>query len=499
MIDAISLFLSLNRRAALTLCCCSALIACPPREDQPANTNGPRPSTPNILWIVADDLGLELGAYGYSPVRTPNIDQLAKRGTLFTHFFANNPVCSPSRSSIITGVYATQINSQHHRTVAMDSLPEPIQVLPELMRTAGYYVFHQDYRDENQVGKTDYNFLTDFKYDGTTWAGRKEGQPFFGQVQILYPHRPFHEDAEHPVSVDQVNLPPIYPDIPLLRADWALYLESVQLLDKEVGKVIDKLKEAGVYDNTVVFFFGDHGRPHLFDKQFVYEGGLRTPLMIAGPGIDTTQVNDLVSGIDLAVATLRLARAPVPAYMPGHDFISGNYDTLVYAQRDRTGDVFDRVRAIRDNRFQYIYNFNPQIPRSEKSSYKRGRYPAYAAMHEMNRQGTLTAVQARYFERTKPQEELYDIIHDPYETHNLIDDPTFRKVGERMRRTFWKYQSAYDTASYPEDSLSEAQAVRTSQRYGNQILAQFGLDSTATDAELLNYWEQTLSAKENFR
>ena len=455
--------------------------------------NGPKPRPLNILWIVADDLGLELGCYGYPLVKTPNLDSLAANGVRYTHFFANNPICSPSRSSLITGMYATGINSQHHRTMDMDSLPDQIKILPRVLQEEGYFTFIQNALDENRMGKTDYNFLSDFKYDGTTWNGRKPGQPFFGQLQISYPHRPFVRDSKNPIPPEQVVLPSIYPDIPILRADWAMYLESIQEMDKLVGKALKKLRDEKLLDNTIIVFFGDHGRPHLFDKQFLYDGGLRAPLIISAPkGPKNEADSNLVSGVDLAVATLKTAGVPVPQHMYGKDFLNKEYDTIIYAQRDRAGDAIDRIRALRTPNYKYIRNFRPDVPLSQESTYKRVMYPAYAAMNEMNRKGLLSPLQRKFYEPHKPVEELYAIRSDPYESENLVDSEKHKGTLNRMRELMNGYQERYDRAIYPENPLLEKEAVENAETYGNGILKKNGLDPDIGDAALLEYWKDVL-------
>jgi len=165
---------------------------------------------PNILWIVADDLGTDLGCYGDSLVYTPNLDAFAKQSILFENCHTVSAVCSPSRSAMITGMYPVSINCHQHRTrpQVKKQLPNNVKVITEYFKNAGYFTFNGSVNDKNKPGKQDYNFKTNYKiYDGTDWNQRKPNQPFFGQIQIHYPHRPFVKDKKHPIDESKVKLP----------------------------------------------------------------------------------------------------------------------------------------------------------------------------------------------------------------------------------------------------------------------------------------------------
>jgi arylsulfatase A-like enzyme len=281
---------------------------------------------PNILWIVADDLGTELGCYGDSLVKTPNIDKLANQSTLFTNCFTTAAVCSASRSGMITGMYPVSIGSHQHRTHpdAMKPLPGEVKTITEYFEEAGYFTFNGNVKNPERVGKKDYNFTTEYEiYDGTDWTQRAEGQPFFGQVQIFFPHRPFKHDEENPVDQAKVKLPPYYADHQTLRQDWAFYLESIQEVDKLLGKVIARLEADALLDNTFIFFVGDQGSPMMRHKQFLYDGGTNTPLIVRYPdGKHAGEVSSaLISNIDLSAASLSLAGIKIPEHMQGQNFL----------------------------------------------------------------------------------------------------------------------------------------------------------------------------------
>jgi len=224
---------------------------------------------PNILWIVADDLGTDLGCYGEKSVMTPNLDNFAKQGVRYSDFHSVVPVSSPSRSALITGMYPCSIGCHQHRTITKKPLPEGIFPVTHYFRNAGYFTSNCNYQNTDKPGKEDYNFVAENIFDGTDWSRRAEGQPFFAQIQIHYPHRAFEADSLCPVDPVSLVIPPVYPDHSLTRKDWALYLESVQHVDKIVGQILQRVEDEGLAGNTVVMFFGDQGQPHVKAKQFL--------------------------------------------------------------------------------------------------------------------------------------------------------------------------------------------------------------------------------------
>ncbi len=280
-----------------------------------------REKRPNILWIIAEDLCPDLGCYGEPLVKTPNIDKLASEGARYTNAFTTAPVCSASRSAFMTGMYQTSIGVHHHRSHRYDNyrLPGPVKVITDYFRQEGYFTSNCAGLKWGKPGKTDFNFKAEKPFDGTDWRQRKEGQLFYAQINFSETHRVFKRDAENPIDENKVKLPPYYPDHAIARRDWANYLEHVQILDKKVGKVLKRLEDDGLADNTIVFFFGDHGRPHIRGKQFLYEGGIWVPLIIRWPGHikPRTVVDDLVSAIDFGPTSLKLAGIEPPKHMEG--------------------------------------------------------------------------------------------------------------------------------------------------------------------------------------
>ena len=239
----------------------------------------------NVLWIIADDLSPELGCYGYEGVSTPNIDRLAAEGIRYDLAFSTSPVCSASRTAFITGKYQTEVGGHHHRTWNMQPLPKGVRPVTEIFRDAGYFASNgsgNGLAETLRRGKVDYNFVHDAKtiFNGTDWRQREDGQPFFAQIQIKEPHRNFvMANVERP----GVKIPAFYPDHPVTRVDWGNYLASIEKLDERVGEVVERLKRDDLYESTAIIFFGDHGRPHMRGKQWLYDGGIHVPLIVRVP------------------------------------------------------------------------------------------------------------------------------------------------------------------------------------------------------------------------
>ena len=408
---------------------------------------------PNILWIISEDTGPEFGCYGYPLVHTPNVDRIAAEGAKFTAAFTATPVCSTSRSSFMTGVCCTTTGAHHHRSHRGDgfTLPEGVHVFTKYLRDAGYFTAICGSR------KTDWNFKTRVKpYDSNRWADLKAHQPFFAQYQFSETHRRFKHCREHPVDPAKVTLPPYYPDHPVARKDWALYLETVNVLDQKIGQVLRKLDEDGLADNTIVFYFGDHGRAHVRGKQWLYDGGIHIPLVIRWSGhIKPGSVADeLVSAIDFAPTCLKLAGVDVPKHMQGRIFLGpdrGRPRERIFATRDRCDETVDRIRCVRTRRYKYIRNFMPERPYTQTNAYKERAYPMLRLMKELHAEGKLTPVQQLFMAPRRPEEELYDIQADPWEVRNLANSPDHQDVLKEMRATLDKWiVETDDKGRFPE-------------------------------------------------
>jgi N-sulfoglucosamine sulfohydrolase len=433
------------------------------------------PARPNILWLIAEDLSPDLGCYGNRAVQTPNLDRLAREGMRFTNAFVTGPVCSASRSAIATGMYQTTIGAHNHRSHRDDGyrLPQGVEPFTRYLQRAGYHTSNviNAAPGVRGTGKTDFNFVTEDIFDGKDWAERRKGQPFYAQVNFSETHRPFRRCPERPVDPARVEVPPCYPDHPWVRKDWAMYLETLQNLDAKVGKVLARLEQEGLAEDTIVFFFGDHGRPMPRDKQFLYDGGIRIPLLIRIPekyrpaGYQPGGVSDaLVSAIDITATTLRLAGVEPPTHMEGRPFFGPGVQPreFIIAARDRCDETVDRIRCVRTRRFKYIRNFFPERPYTQQNVYKDVNYVTLAVMRQLQEAGKLSGPPSAFLAPRRPPEELYDLAADPHETRNLADDPKYRRTLEEMRAILDRWiRETGDQGQHPEDRVMPWDRDRT--------------------------------------
>ncbi|MEL7588323.1 MAG: sulfatase [Prolixibacteraceae bacterium] len=454
---------------------------------------------PNILWIVADDLGPDAGCFGTENVRTPNIDKLAYDGIRFTQLHAVVPVCSPSRSSLITGMYPVSVNCHQHRTRNKTALPGTVLPVTEYFRQAGYYVSNGDGTRPGRPGKTDYNFAFDKPFfDGVDWSGRKQGQPFFAQMQIHFPHRPFKTDPVHPVNRQALTIPPVYPDHPLTREDWAQYLESVQQVDHYVGRIMERLEKDSLLHNTIVFFFGDQGRPMVRAKQFLYDEGTHTPLIIRFPDERKagSHVDDLLSTVDIPATSLLLAGISLPEHIQGQDIFSGNKREYVFSSRDRMDETVDRIRSVRNRRLKFIRNYYPARPYTQFNTYKVTMYPVLTLMKVLYKRGKLTPGQAAFMSPVRPKEELYDLTNDPFEMENLSADPDYAADLEHMRRALDEWVARNDKGVYPEDREEIDYWAKDAEQAFQKKMDSYQLPADISDEEFLRWWEGRLKAEQ---
>jgi N-sulfoglucosamine sulfohydrolase len=403
---------------------------------------------PNILWLITEDMGPQLGCYGTREVATPVLDDLAARGMRFQNAFSVTPVCSTSRSSFCTGMYAISIGAHQHRTPddRKPQLAEGVQPITRWMEQAGYYTCNMAGGKElNKPGKVDWNFQLEGKpFQGSDWSELKGHQPFYAQINHSQSHRAFTS----PTHADpaKVDVPPYYPDHPVIRQDWAKYLDEITEVDGLIGDVLKRLEADGLADNTIVFMFGDHGQAHVRGKQWPYDSGLRIPLIVYVPpaigspaGYETGSVSrNLVESIDVAATTLALAGIPKPSKMEGRVLFGPQREPpreFAFASRDRCDMTTFRLRTARDAEYRYIRNFMPEIPFFNINAYKETSYPAIAVMRELHEAGKLNPVQDRLFDMTMPREELYRVSDDPHEIRNLIDsgDPRDQAALTRLR------------------------------------------------------------------
>lgn len=411
---------------------------------------------PNILWLIAEDLSPDLGCYGTPVVKTPNLDALAASGVRYTHMFTAAPVCSPSRTALAVGTMQTTIGALHMRYPAAmrPPLPDGVKTIAELMQGAGYATANFAFKSTGLggKGKDDWMFAPPKRKQWTLskWSELGKGQPFYAQVNFKMTHRPWRRDAERPIDPAKVKLPPYYPDDPIVRDDWAGYLESLQVLDRQVADVLAMLKASGLDRNTIVVFIGDHGRPFTRGKTFCYDSGLRVPFIVHVPdGLDSPEgyeagtVSDrMLVSLDLTATTLTLAGVERPKWMQGQVFLGkGQHPprNAVYAAVDRVGEIEFQTRSIRTRRYRYVRNERHGFSVNEASTaYRKAMHPIYHVLRKWDREGRLNGAQ-RTLVDPLPREQLFDMTVDPDEVKNLADDPAHARVltGLRARLDAW--------------------------------------------------------------
>jgi hypothetical protein len=338
--------------------------------------------------------------------------------------------------------------------------------IPRLFKDAGYYACNSATGlGDSKFGKTDYNFAWDKSdYDGADWAARKPDQPFFVQIQLRGGK---NRKAKHGTRPAAVSLPPYYPDHPVLRDDWATYLNSWVQTDREVGAILKRLQDEGIADSTVIFFWTDHGVSHARGKQFLYEEGIRVPLIVRDPAAkDSSKVRtDLVTHIDIAASSLALAGIDIPEHLQGVDLFAGDYQPrdMVFSARDRCDETVEIQRCVRTARHKYIRNFLPHLPHLQPNQYKDGK-AIIKTMRSLHSLGQLTDLQSRVFAPTRPKEELYDLDKDPHETVNLAGDPGHAATVQKLRTALYQWMvESRDVGLIPEPILEEF-----GNRYGNK-------------------------------
>lgn len=426
------------------------------------------PQKPNILWLIAEDMGPHLSCYGTKEVWTPNLDKMAKEGVLYTRAYTTAPVCSPSRSAFMTGMYQTTIGAHNHRSHRNDNyrLPDGVRLLTDRLREAGYHTanLQQLPFGFKGTGKTDWNFkIEDQPFDSNKWADLKGHQPFYAQINFHETHRNFNGAKK--ADPAKVEIPPYYPDHDITRRDWADYLDAASELDRKIGLILERLENDGLADNTIVLFFGDNGAAHVRAKQFCYEEGLNVPMVIRWPKnypaptqITPGKIDDrFIEAIDFAPTMLDIAGVAKPAKMQGRIFLGERAEAprqYVFGARDRCDETVMRLRTVRDSRYRYIRNFTPQVPFLSPNAYKERQYPVWNLMKELHAQGKLTPPQEFLCQPTQPAEELYDLQSDPWEIHNLANEPQNATTLLNFRAVLDKWMNdTNDQGRFPEPTV----------------------------------------------
>lgn len=460
------------------------------------------PARPNILWITSEDNAAHwLGCYGNRQASTPRLDRLAAEGVLFRHAHANSPVCATARSTILTGVYAPSLGTQHMRS--RHAIPARILGHAAHLRDAGYYCTNHT--------KTDYNIKGgDQRWwdDGSKMAhykNRGEGQPFFA----IFNFTTTHESSLFPqkrgtgprrLQPAEVDVPPYLPDLPEVREDIAVYHDKVSELDSQVGRLLDELDEAGLADDTIVFYYSDHAGPLPRGKRYLKQTGVHVPLIVRvpekwrhlSPFQPGAAVDELVSFVDFAPTLLSLAGLEIPDYMQGRAFLGkqrGPAGDGVLLYGDRFDEVYGMRRGWTDGRWKYIRRFTPHLPAAPYSEYQFSM-PSWTAWRKAWQDGKLGETHRRMWEAPQPVEELFNLDADPWEIRNLAQDPAHAGRLAAMRGTLRDAMVRIkDSGVVPEPMFAKlcgsrplAEVVREPE-FGHEALVDLAFAATAANAD----------------
>ena len=438
----------------------SCLFALPSSAaNRPLGVSSPKP---NILWIFIEDMSAWIDCYGdtVNKGKTPNIDALAERGVRFTRCYVPCPVCSPCRSAMITGAYQTTTGLHNHRSSRSKAgaihLPKGVTTLPQIFRAAGYATFN--------AGKEDYNFVFKMedlysipgkRRDFAAWRKLPDkNKPWFGQIQLAG-GKSRTNNWKDKVDPDTVTPPPYFPNNELFRRWHAHHFDTVRQTDADTKRIIDNLEADGLLENTIIFWFTDHGNNHsVRAKQFCTEIGSHVPLIVLGPDDRLkpgTVRKDLTSTLDISSTTLALAGLEIPRYFDGVDLFAADFKPREYvvSARDRCDYTIDRIRSLRTDRYRYIRNFLTDRPLLQPQYRDNRDYVKF--LRAGHAAGTLPKLTDEIFFGPRPAEELYDIEKDPHEIDNLARDPAFKAELERHRKLLndWIAKTD-DKGQYPE-------------------------------------------------
>lgn len=422
----------------------------------------------NILWLVCEDQSLFFSSYYDSIAKTPNLDELASNGIVYENFFAVSPVCSPSRSSIATGMYPTTIGTQHMRAYKKNkgsinnktNLPiysavpkRKVQFFSENLRKMGYYCSNNS--------KEDYNMeMSPLAWDESNknahWRNRNENQSFFSifNFNITHESRIWNNYKKH--SSDEINkviLPPFFPNNKTIKNDFVTNYKNIEKLDEQVGEIINQLKEDGLYENTVIFFFSDHGGPFPRYKRSIYDTGLKCPLIIKWTKERNELRNDqMISFIDLAPTILELTKSEINHEMEGVSFYNQNNRDHIFAATDRFDEYSDKRRCVRNKEFKLIINCDTNSSIMKPVSY-RNNMKTMRVLDSINDLKKNTISMENWYKKTKPKYELYDIVNDPYELNNLYTNKDYDSVFYELKKKLDNWIDKSDYGNITENQI----------------------------------------------
>ncbi|TDT47391.1 arylsulfatase A-like enzyme [Maribacter spongiicola] len=494
-------YIKSNFSKVISLCFILLIISCndknKKKEAAEISTEISLPERPNILWLVTEDMSAYLPSFGDSTIVTPNLSRLANEGVIYPNLFSTSGVCAPSRAAITTGMYPSSIGANHMRTTsytevtglpAYGAVPPPeVKMISELLRREGYYCTNNY--------KTDYQFnapVTAWDENGpyAHWRNRDKDQPFFSVVNFTethesglfepYGHRYIEkrhyqlgdrsfkwkegrmseeETPKHIAKDTKFNIPPYLPDTEVVQRDmWKMY-NNIAEMDSQLGAVLKQLEDDGLLENTIVFFYGDHGGTMPRQKRLIYDSGLKTPMIIRFPNkVNAGSKDDqLISFVDFAPTLLSLTGSEPYDYMQGQAFLgefkAKNKREYIYGAADRFDGFTDAIRAVRDSRFKYIRNYRPEQGYYLPIDY-RENIPTMQELLRLRDAGKLDSVQSLWFGSTKPVEELYDCQLDPHEINNLANNPEYAETLKKLSGELDKWiANIGDQPNLPEGEL----------------------------------------------
>lgn len=459
---------------------------------------------PNILWLTSEDHSPHMGCYGDKVARTPNVDALAAKGLRFRHAWSVAPVCAPARTAIISGLYPSSSGGLHMRS--MVSLPEGFKMYPQFLREAGYYCTNNS--------KTDYNLREPGKvWDESSgqahWRKRADGQPFFAIFNSTKSHESQIRTRPH-VQItrpEDVRVPAYHPDTPEVRQDWAQYYDKVSEADADAGRRLKELDEAGLADDTIVFYYADHGSGMPRSKRWPSNSGLQVPFVVFFPEkwrhlapkeYQAGGVSDrLISFVDLAPTVLSLAGIKPPDWLQGRAFAGPHQaesPSFLFGERGRMDERMDLVRSVTDGRYVYLRNYYPHVSQAQRVAYQF-ETPTTRIWHDLFVRGRADEAQSRFWREPKDVEELYDLESDPDEVRNLAQSPEHRAVLEKLRSA----QRAHllevrDVCFLPEREI-HARAEGSTPHAMARDEAKYPLAKILAAAELASGLDSTASAE----
>ena len=431
---------------------------------------------PNILWIVFEDLSPEVGAYGDPYAVTPHIDAFAKQSVLYTRAYSNGGACAPARSTLITGMYPTSIGTHHMRSEGRP--PAYVRAFTEYLREAGYYTSNHSKQDYNWIAPSTAWDVNDNDWREKGWRQRGD-KPFFTVINITDTHssQTYHpwvrwrerrealapEERHDPAKA---VVPPYYPDTPETREILARHADNVTFADRKVGEVLAALEEDGLAEETIVFFYTDHGTGLPRSKSFQFASSTHVPLLIRfpekfedmAPSRPGGRVGRMVSFVDFAPTVLGLAGVDAPEHFQGHPFLgpkTGFPQQFVYGYRDRMDERYELIRSVMDGRFHYIRNYFPHLPWfHDQTRLYPSTNPILEVWHAIAHAGKLTGPAAVYMAKTKPREQLFDMREDPHEVRDRSGDPEYAGVLSKLRKAYraWTFRTR-DLGFLPEEEM----------------------------------------------